>query len=248
MNCKMILSASALALMASGAMANNWSGEIGFSYALPTDSDNRSVTEYFGAVEYAITRDFSVGLDLAGYLFEEADATVTSSTWHFMYHYNDLTSLSFFTGADVVVSDEASFDATFAETVTFAGFEAGMEFGIAEGEAYLGVASHDEIDETLTMFGLAGAYRVTDAVSAIGHLDILSGDGARFSDLALGVSYDISDGPELYGKLGNRAMSVDDGNDENAAYVEIGASLAFGNARGATFQRRSMFESAPIFE
>jgi hypothetical protein len=238
--------ASALALAAgtSGASAQNFSGNLGFNYAHPTDSEDLSVSEYFGGLEYAINRNFAIALDLSSYDIEDTDETIVSSTWHLIYHVNETASVGLFAGADVIADDTEY--GVVGQSLSFAGFEAGSEFGDAEAEAYFGFSTTDGADEDFTMFGASGEYAIASGFSATGAADFINSDSYDQSKISVGVEYEISGGPEVYGKIGRRA-SDDDGDEGDSNFIEIGASVSFGANRGTTFNGRSFFESFPTF-
>ena len=235
----LLASSIALAACASSASAQNFSGNLGFNYAHPSESDDLSATEYFGGLEYAINRNFAIALDLSGYSIEDVDATIVSSTWHLIYHLNETASFGAFAGADVLAADTVI--GTVAESLSFAGLEAGAEFGEAEAEGYIGFSTTEGAEEDFTMFGASGAYTFAPAFSAIASGDFINADSADLSNLAVGVQYEISGGPEIYGKIGRRAAEDDDG-EVTSSYVEIGATISFGANRGTTFNGRSYFE------
>lgn len=237
----LLASSIALAACASGASAQNFSGNLGLSYAQPSDSEDQSITEYFGGLEYAFNRNFSISLDLAGYNFEDIDDVIVSSTWHFIYHLDEGSSVALFAGADVVTEETGA--GVVAQGLTFAGLEAGSEFGDVEGETYIGFATTDGDAEEFTMFGVSGAYDIAPGFSAIGAIDLIRSDVLDQSDISVGVEYEITGGPELYGKIGRRAGESESGAEVEANYLEFGASVNFGSQRGTTFNRRSVFES-----
>lgn len=239
MKTSLFLGSAALIALASGASAQGFSGNLGLNYAQPSESGSQSATEYSGGLEYSINRNFGIALDLSGYSIEDVDATILSSTWHFIYHLDEATSFALFAGADVVEDDTVA--GPLAVGTSFAGLEAGTEFGKAEGEAYIGFSTTDGAEEDFSMYGLYGEYDFAHGFSAIGSADFINGDTTDLSNIAIGVEYEISGGPELYGKVGQQSIDDEDG-DADSTYFEIGASVSFGNNRGTTFNGRSLFE------
>lgn len=234
----LIAGSIALSAMASAAAAQGFSGNIGLSYAQPSESEQLSVTEYFGGLEYSINRNFAVALDIHGFSVEDIDSTLASSTWHFIYHMNEDTSFALFAGSDIEASEEN--DGLAAQGVTFAGLEAGTELGEAEAEAYIGFSTTDDAQEDFTIFGASGEYGFASGFSAIGSAEFISSDVLDQSNLAIGVEYEVNGGPEIYGKIGRQALEAGD-QDVDTTYFEIGASVSFGNQRGTTFNGRSLF-------
>lgn len=235
----LLVSSIAFAAATTSASAQNFSGNLGFGYAHPTDSADASATEYFGGLEYAINRNFAIGLDLSSYSIEDVDDAIVSSTWHFIYHLNESSSVSVFAGADVVASDTQV--GVVSEGLSFAGLEGGAEFGAFEAEGYIGVSTTEGDAGGFTMLGASGTYDIANGFSAIGTADFINGDGYDLSNLSVGVEYEIFGGPELYGKIGRRAAD-DDTVDTAENFIEIGASVSFGGKRGTTFSGRSLFE------
>lgn len=232
-------------ICASPSVAEGWSGGLGFTYALPTESEDRSITEYFGGLEYAFNRNFSLAFDLAAYDFEDFDDAFISSTWHLIYHVNESASVGFFAGADILGDDSGIDILTDYSTAT--GLEVGVEYAAFEGEGYLGVTIPDgELEENGTIFGVSGEYDILNNWSAIGSFDYLSVEDLSANVFAIGVEYEFDGGPELFAKVGQRSGSVDDFEDDSQ-FVEIGASVSFGRDRGTTFERRSVFEALPNF-
>lgn len=237
--------AALASICASPSVAEVWSGGLGFTYALPTESEDRSITEYFGGLEYAFNRNFSLAFDLAAYDFEDIDEAFVSSTLHLIYHVNDSASLGLFAGADILASDTEAGVFTASSTVT--GFEAGVEYAAFEGEGYLGVIIPEgEAEENGTIFGVSGEYDILNNWSAIGSFDYQSIEDFSANVFAIGVEYEFVGGPELFAKVGQRSASLDDFEDDSQ-FVEIGASVSFGRDRGTTFERRSLFEALPNF-
>lgn len=230
----------AFVLFAGAASAQQFGGELGLSYALPTDSGDLSITEYYGALEYNIGRSFSIGADLAGYSFEDIDDSYLSSTLHLTYHLNEFSSVGIFTGRDVVTDDIT--DAT--ATSNLNGIEAGAAYNQFEVEGYIMFVTGGSNEPTV--FGADVLYHFNDQIGAFAEVDFSNGDDLDFNRVAIGGTYEINRGPELYGQIGQRSSTIA-GSDDSSTFVELGASIKFGTNRGTTFDSRSLFELFPNY-
>ncbi len=227
--------AAALLVAASPVAAQVTGGSLDIEYDFPTDGGDFGGTTYSGAIEYSITRDFSVSADIAGYRLDNLDNDATSITIHGIYHLDDMTSFGAFVGADELQD---------ADRETLFGFEAGTEFGAAEVEGYIGSRAFDE--DSFTLFGADGKYGFGNGISAIGSVSYAANDDDDITRFALGAEYEITGGPQFYAEIG----SVTDetfGDDDSQAFIGLGARVAFGAERGTTFGQRSLFEIKPGF-
>lgn len=232
--------AAVCAAAAFPAFAQVTGGQIGLSYSLPTDNSNGSVTEYHGGIEYSINRQFAIAGDLSGYSFENVDQSFISTTVHFIYHLSDTGSVGFFAGQDTVGDLNAGL---FADATVF-GLEAGGEFNEAEVEGYFARVNGGNSD--VTLFGAEGLYSFDNGFGAIAEVGMAQSDVGDFNKIAVGGTYTIQGGPDLYAQIGQR--SFDGGsNDANSTFIEIGGTLQFGTQRGTTFNKRSLFELLPNF-
>lgn len=231
-----LITAAVLAVVGSGVMAQGITGgTIGVEVTQPTDFDEFVGTNYFGAIEYGINRQFAVSADLSSYRFDSIDEDATSATLHGIYHLSDTASVGAFYGLDR--PEDAS-------DVNIFGVEGGTEFMGGQVEGYLGLADNDA--ETV-IYGVDGNYAFTESISFKGGAAFAdSGDDGSASTFSLGAEYTITGGPSLYAELGN--VNLDDGvSDESETFVGIGARINFGAARGTTFGQRSIFEALPQF-
>jgi len=230
------IAAAVLAVIGSGAMAQGITGgSIGVEVTQPTDFDDFTGTNYFGAIEYGITRQFAVSADLSSYRFDSIDEDATSATLHGVYHLSDSASVGVFYGQDRREDDSS---------LNIYGLEGGAEFMGGQVEGYVGMADNDA--ETLIL-GADGTYAYNEAISFIGGLAYQdSGDDGSATTVSLGAEYTISGGPSLYAELGN--ANVDTGTVEDSeTFIGLGARINFGAARGTTFGQRSIFEALPKF-
>ncbi|SEW10580.1 hypothetical protein SAMN04488515_1071 [Cognatiyoonia koreensis] len=230
------ITAAVLAVIGSDAMAQGVTGgSIGVEVTQPTDFDEFVGTNYFGAIEYGINRQFAVSADVSSYRFDSLDQDATSATLHGVYHLSDTASLGGFYGQDKLED---------GDSINIFGVEGGTEFMGGQVEGYIGMADNDA--ETM-IFGVDGNYAFSESISFKGGAAFSdSGDEGSASTISIGAEYTITGGPSLYAEVGN--VSVDDGGtDESETFVGVGARINFGAARGTTFGQRSIFEALPKF-
>ena len=230
------ITAAVLAVIGSGAMAQGITGgSIGVEVTQPTDFEEFIGTNYFGAIEYGITRQFAVSADVSSYRFDSLDQDATSATLHGVYHLGDTASVGVFFGQDKLEGEDS---------LNIYGIEGGTEFMGGQVEAYVGVADNDADTK---IFGFDGNYNFNEAISFKGGAAFQdSGDEGSASTISIGAEYTITGGPSLYAELGN--VNVDSGaTDESETFIGLGARINFGSARGTTFGQRSVFEALPKF-
>ena len=237
---KTAVCAAAISALSSTALAQQFGGELGLSYAYPTDSGDLAITEYFGALEYNFNQRFSVGADLTGYSIEDQDPTFASSTLHLTYHLNSFSSVGVFTGRDVI--SDADSDTTLTSNIN--GIEAGAGYQQFEFEGYAAKVTGG--DEEPIMFGVDGTYQINDQISAFLDFDFANGDDLSARRYAIGGTYEIRNGPELYAQVGQRSAETGDV-EGDSNFIELGAKIQFGTNRGTTFNGRSFFELIPNF-
>lgn len=231
-----LLTAAVLAAIGSGAMAQGITGgSIGVEVTQPTDFEEFVGTNYFGAIEYGINRQFAVSADVSSYRFDSLDQDATSATLHGVYHLSDTASVGVFYGQDKV--DEGG-------SINIYGLEGGTEFMGGQVEGYVGMA--DNSADTLIL-GADGTYNYNEAIAFKGGLAYQdSGDDGSDTMVSLGAEYTISGGPSLYAEVGN-VNSERGAIDSSDAFIGLGARINFGAARGTTFGQRSIFEAQKKF-
>lgn len=230
-----ILAAALLAAAAGSAQAQGFGfsgGEIS-AEALAFGGDIGK-TAYSGALEFGITRNISVAVDLGFYGLQTLDLQADTATIHGIYQMSETVSLGAFYGQDTLEGDDAQ----------VFGIEAGTELGAAAVEGYF--AKLDGAGDNATLLGVSGTYGFTDSISALGSFNIADLGDSSSNRLALGGQYTIASGPDLWAEIGT--LKVDDGvSTSDDMFVSIGARIEFGAARGTTFGRRSLFETASGF-
>lgn len=229
--------AATLLVVASPAAAQVTGGQIGLSYASPSDGDDRDFTEYFGGIEYAFGRNFAIAGNIKGFDFEDGGTNFVNATVHGIYHLNEETSFGVFFARDAVGTSDLTDS---SDSGDLYGIEAGTEFGSFEGQAYIG-----DIEDDGTIFGASGKYNFASSLAAIGSFDLASFDDLDFTDVNIGIEYTITGGPAIYGTVGQRDVDADGAGSIDSTYFEIGASVSFGAERGTTFDSRSVFDAFP---
>lgn len=227
--------AALLLVCAAPAMAQVTGGSLGVEYDFPTDGGDFGGTTYFGAIEYGITREFSVSLDLSGYRLDNISTDASSVTLHGVYHLDDMTSFGAFYGSDALDTSDRQ---------NLFGLEAGTEFGEFEVEGYFG--SLDGVSEDVTLLGANGRYGFADGFAALASFGMANGDDSDVTRYAIGAEYALPAGPEFYAELGTveaEALGV----TAEESFIGIGTRISFGAERGTTFDQRSIFEILPGF-
>jgi len=238
MSYKAAIAAAVLAVASSPVLAQGITGgQLGVEYNAPTDGSDFGGTTYTGGLEYAITRQISVAVDATGYSPTNLDISGTNATLHGIYHLSDTASAGLFYGIDSLEADD--------ETISIYGLEGGTEFMGGEVSGYLGKT--DSGDNDATIFGVDGAYALSNGFSVIGDLDYLSANSdSSVSRTSIGAQYELQGGPQFFAKFGS--ISVENGGvGEDQTFIGIGARVAFGAARGTTFNGHSSFDAVAGF-
>ncbi|MEP3299572.1 MAG: hypothetical protein ABJO27_24360 [Pseudoruegeria sp.] len=215
---------------------------INLEYTSFPDVSDLSSLSVTGSVEVGVNRNFSVQLDAGAYNSEILDDTGTNIAAHAIYHTNEFTSLGAY-----VSSDE--FD---GERINMFGVEGGTGQDGFDFEGYLGFGEEQGVD--VAQFGILGRY-VFDNNFGIGwDLDLVnlsdSGDDVTLTRTSLRGDYSASENVLLYAEVGSLYANVDTGllsSSGSETFVGIGAEIAFGKGRGATFNGRSLGEVIPGF-
>ncbi len=232
-----ILAAAVLAAAAGSAQAQGFGfsgGEISAEALAYGDSGDIGSTAYSGALEFGITRNISVAVDLGFYGLQTLDLHADTATIHGIYQMSETVSLGAFYGQDTLEGDDAK----------IFGIEGGTEFAGAAVEGYF--ARLDGAGDNATLLGVSGTYGFSDSISALGSFNIADLGDSSSNRLAVGGQYTIASGPDLWAEIGT--MKIDDGVDtSNDTFISIGARIEFGAERGTTFGRRSLFETATGF-
>jgi hypothetical protein len=234
MSYKAVITAATLCVVAYPVSAQVTGGSLGFTYSLPTDGGDLGGTSYYGAMEYAITRDFSIAGDLSGYRLDNINTDASSVTLHGIYHVDDMVSVGAFYGVDNLGGSEAN----------LYGIEAGTELYGAQVEGFLGRV--DASDGDANILGVDATYGIANGFSVTGNAGISREDDNNISRYALGTQYDLADGPQFFAEVGTVSAESNGVTTENT-FIGVGARIAIGTQRGTTFDPRSLFEILPGF-
>lgn len=237
MSNKAAIAAAVFAVVSAPAFAQGITGgQLGVEYNAPTDGSDFGGTTYNGGLEYAISRQISVAIDATGYSTDNLDVSGSNATLHGIYHLSDTASAGIFYGIDALEDADTN--------TSVYGIEGGTEFMGGEVAGYIGLADGDGTDATL--FGVDGAYALNNAFSLVGEAHISSIDDATVSRIQLGAQYEIANGPQVYAHVGNISAG-DSSSAEDQTFIGIGARVAFGAARGTTFEGHSIFDAIAGF-
>jgi hypothetical protein len=231
------LAVAVLAAAATTAQAQSFGftgGEISAEALAYSDGGDIGSTAYSGALEFGITRNISVAVDLGFYGLQTLDLQADTATIHGIYQLSDTVSLGAFYGQDRLDGSEA----------TVIGLEGGTEFAGVAVEGYF--AQLDGAGDDATLLGVSGEYGFSDSITALGSFNIADLGDASSNRLAVGGQYTIASGPDLWAEIGT--MKIDDGATvSDDMFISIGARIEFGADRGTTFGRRSLFETGTGF-
>lgn len=209
-------------------------GEISAEALVYSDGGDIGSTAYSGALEFGITRNISVAVDLGFYGLQTLDLQADTATIHAIYQMNDTVSLGAFYGQDRLDGSEA----------TVIGLEGGTEFAGVAVEGYF--AQLDGAGDDATLLGVSGQYGFSESITALGSFNIADLGDASSNRLAVGGQYTIASGPDLWAEIGT--LKIDDGATASSdTFISIGARIEFGAERGTTFGRRSLFETGTGF-
>ncbi len=232
-----LFAAAVLAAAAGSVQAQGFGfsgGEISAEALVYSETGDFGSTAYSGALEFGITRQISVAVDLGFYGLQTLDLQADTATIHGIYQMNESVSLGAFYGRDQLGGADA----------TVIGIEGGTEFAGVAVEGYF--AKVDGTGDNATLLGVSGEYGFSDNISGIGSFNVTDLGAANSNRLAIGGQYRIASGPELWAEIGT--LKSDDGAvTADDTFLSIGARIEFGAERGTTFGRRSLFETGTGF-
>lgn len=238
---KLILTTTALVLCTTGVMAQGFSGgSVGLSYSGFTDEDDAdfNTTKFNAAAEFAITNEISVAGDLTVRQADAVDDSLTGFFVHGIYGVGPDVDLGVFAGRESIQDIDLEVD-------TYGG-EIAYRSGPVETEGYIGVSSI--LDADVTIFGAAASYGLGNGFSVTGAFDRadVNDEDIAFTTLEIGTEYALGNGAELYANLGNIQFDFGGASNDTNTF-RIGANFNFGPDGGTTFDRRSFFDTYPIF-
>jgi hypothetical protein len=206
--------------------------DLGYSTVSNTDL---SKTHIGLASEIGFNRNLALQLDIGAYDFETSNDNGFSFGAHAIYHVSPAASVGAFVALDSMSGDHEQ----------FVGIEAGYEVASFSGEAYASTGGSNGVDADV--IGLGAAYRLTPELGLTGSIDHAElENAASLTSYALGVTYTPNETLSLYAEAGNLNADVF-GARGDESFFGFGARIALGSDRGATFDRRGIFEFIPGF-
>ncbi len=229
---KTAVTAAALAVLVSSPLtAQGFVGaELGIDVFAFSDNTDLGYTTYNGSLEFGITRNFGVAIDLSRYGLNSFDENVDNVTLHGIYHPSATMSVGAFAGRDYFTGG----------SIDSLGIEGGAEVLGADLEGFLGRV--DNGTDTGTIYGISGAYPFGGNFAATGEVKAADIGGDTLTRAALGAQYRFERGPKLYAEIG----TIDVGSS-NEPFFSLGATVALGSQRGTTFGSRSLLDIVPGF-
>lgn len=209
-------------------------GDLSMEFTTPTENTSTSGSTYSGGLEYSINRSIAVAVTASRYSFGNSSAHANNATLHGVYHMNEDTSVGFFAGRDSVNSTD----------VDHYGFEVGTDLGSGNIGGYFGQALSSS--DTINLLGADGSYDFTNQISLNGTLDHATDGSESYSKATVGVGYQMTNGPELFGNFGT-VLVKSGSSTADANFLTLGARIDFGASRGTTFGSRGIFEAFPSF-
>jgi hypothetical protein len=214
-------------------------GNVELSYSFLTEESDLNRVDLGGSVEFAFTRNIGMQADLGFTEFGASGLSLTSFGLHGIYHASESTSVGVFLGQERAEIDGAS------GNDSFLGVEVGYEVQAFDLEAYYAKADTDLSDGSVA--GASGSYALGDAFSVGLALDRLDADDVSVTALTVRGDYAVTPATRLFAEVGNAAFDGDAAGTVDSAFVGLGATINFGAARGATFERRSLLGTIPGF-
>lgn len=236
---RLILTTTALALCTTGVMAQGFTGgSVGLSFSGFTDEDDGDfdTIKFDAAAQFAITNEISVAGDLTVRQVDALDESATGIVLHGIYSVSPDVDLGLFAGRESVQDLDVD---------TYGG-EIAYRSGPIATEGFIGFSTIEDTD--VTLIGAAANYGLGNGFSVTGAFDRadISDEDVAFTTLEIGAEYALGNGAELYANLGNIQLDFGGGSND-ANFFRVGANFHFGPDGGTTFDRRSFFDTYPIF-
>lgn len=217
---------------ATQAQAQEIKGDLTLGHSFFTDESNASKTYAEGALEFGVTPNASVQLDLGIYQLGLIDENATNLVVHGIYDVHASGSLGGFIGVDRLLG----------ETTTFYGVEYGQSVGTGSVEGY--VATGDEAGIDGTVIGVESEFLIGSEFGLGVKLDHADFEG-RLSATRFGVKglYGIGDAGKLFAEVGSLRGTIE-GASASEPFVGVGLTVNLGQDE-ATFGRRGLFNLIP---
>ncbi|WP_152559391.1 hypothetical protein [Paenirhodobacter enshiensis] len=200
--------------------------QVGLQYSGYGDADARDMhkTSLGGAMEYAITPEFSVQGDVAQRYYGVASWEGTTGTVHGTYHASNGAALGAFYGHDWIKGKDSD----------YYGVEGAQSFNQMRLEGYAGYIRGASENKGTTLGGSA-TFAATDRLGLGGEYGMVNNDD-KLQRLGATATYAFPAGYAIDGEIG----MADRANSDKEAFVSLGVRATFGGQNGVTFGERGL--------
>lgn len=202
--------------------------EVGLHYSGLVASGKRDINKSTlgGALEYAVSPQFSVQGDLAQRYYGAGSWKGNTGTAHAIYHADNGMALGAFLGRDWIRGKDSN----------IYGVEGVQSFGDVRVEGFGGYISGAEENKGAT-YGLSAAYALNEAWDVGGKFAMVDND-ADIKRLSATATYAFPAGYSIDAEVGYS----DQANEKKEAFVGLGLRATFGGNNGVTFGGRGLQE------
>ena len=206
-------------------------GSVQLGYSTYTDNLLKDLdkTSLQGSIEVAFGPNFVMQADLGFANYGVTDEDSTSIGLHSIYALGDATALGLYFNSDQMYDGSLS----------SMGLEMKHQAGIVGLEGYLGYADDNAIEGMV--YGARADFDISGNTTVGLRYDGTDKDVLDLSRLSLTGEHTFANGFALTAELG----SADVAGSGSEGFVGIGAKMAFGRNRGATFNDRSVLGLLP---
>ena len=207
-------------------------GSVGLSYSAFTEDTDFNRLGLEGSMELGLSRNFGLQLDAAYHDFGFFDIDSTLLGLHGIYHMDEATSFGVFYTRESAEGEDAD----------MLGVELGHEVRDWDFEGYIG--SIDTSAGNAMFGGIQARYETGEGLGITASYDRGDEDDSDVSRFAVRLDRDVSPTTNLFLEVGT--ANVDAGTiDVSEPFVGLGGKIAFGAARGATFEQRGLARLIP---
>lgn len=220
---------------ATGVAAQGFTGgSVDLTYESYSDVDELTSTIIGTSLQFALSPQFSIALDVEHREYDDIGFTLPSTTAHAIYNVN----------SDIAVGGYYSRENVPGANVEGYGAEVSYDIGQIGLGAYAGV--NDVVGTDINRFGASASYAFGNGASVMGDYQFAAVDGGTdISVIEIGGAYALASGVSLSAAVGS--LTADgSGIDLDETYYQIGVSVSFGPDGGTTFENRGIFSVLPI--